>query len=458
MFLKRIFQKRTLNILAKDGNLISELRARGLIAEISQPETQLIDRIENREKLTVYCGADPTARSLHLGNMVPLMILLNFYVRGHNVITLVGGATGKVGDPSGRKTERTALKDEVRLDNITYIGNQFSRFFDNGLQYWKNKNISTGSTAGTFTKVNNYDWWKDVKILDFLSTYGKSIRIQSMMSRDSVQSRLTSPEGLGFNEFTYQILQAYDYLHLYRTFGTTIQVGGNDQWGNITAGIDLISRMTPEYKKSPAFAITAPLLTTMSGEKFGKSAGNAIFLDPSINSAYDIYQYFYNTADADVSKFLKIFTLIPLEEIEEIVSNHLNNPQLREGQKILAKEVTDLLHGIGTGIASQRISDITFGKKDVIKSYSSKELMSIFKDANILQVGNPGETLNDLVARLTESSKSEARRKIKQGSIYLGVNKDKIIDPEFNNLDELLMDNELLILRVGKQKCFAIKY
>lgn len=436
-------------------NVLEELRQRGLVSQVSQPESLLHEKLATGQKLRLYCGADPTAKSLHLGNMVPLMILLNFYVRGHDVVALVGGATGRVGDPSGRKTERDSMEEDARLNNIKHIQLQFERFFRNGLEYYQAKQESS-TQPGQFIPQDNYEWWKDVKMLDFLSKYGRHIRIQSMLSRDSVSARLGSSEGLGFNEFTYQILQAYDFYHLYKEKNVTVQIGGNDQWGNITAGIDLIGRLDPLASKTPAFGLTAPLLTTSTGEKFGKSAGNAVFIDPEINSYFDIYQFFYNTADADVRGFLKIFTLLPVETIEEAVKRHLQQPHLREAQKLLAKEVTDLLHGPGTGRDAQTLSDIIFGVSEGNEFLSSIKLIKIFERARMLQHASKSESLVSLISRLNKSSKSAAARMLKQGSIYLGPARTKATE-DTSDWAPHLIDDDVLILRIGKQKCYLIQ-
>lgn len=439
----------------KQGGLMNELKRRGLISQISQPESAFIEKLNAGEKFKIYCGADPTAKSLHLGNMVPLMVLLNFYVRGHDVVSLVGGATGRVGDPSGRSTERNAMASEVLLDNITRINGQLRQFFENGLRYYQNRNGAT-SSKGKWTQVDNYDWWKDVSMLEFLAKYGRHIRIQSMLSRDSVSNRLSSSEGLGFNEFTYQVLQAYDFYHLYKERGVTVQVGGNDQWGNITAGIDLINRVSSDSHKCPPMGLTVPLLTTASGEKFGKSAGNAVFIDPELNTAYDIYQFFYNTPDADVSRFLKIFTLLPLDDIESIVEKHLKTPHLRAAQKLLAAEVTELLHGPGSGKESGIISDIIFGDTDVLKTSSADSMIGLFEKSRIMQYAKRTDPLLDVLCRILRCSKSEARRKLAQGSVYLGVSRSKVSHDLIDWAPHLIED-KLLILRIGRQKCFLIK-
>lgn len=439
---------------AKLPGLVEELKLRGLISQIAQPEQHLHEKLSQGHRIRLYCGADPTARSLHLGNVVPLMILLNFYVKGHDIVALVGGATGRVGDPSGRTTERTTISDDSRLENIDRIQQQFSRFFENGWKYYESRFPQVVKDPGHLIKVDNYHWWKDIKLLDFLARYGRHIRVQSMFSRSSISSRIEGRDGLGFNEFTYQILQAYDFYHLYKNHGVSMQVGGNDQWGNITAGIDFIDRVVANASnESPPGGITAPLLTTSTGEKFGKSAGNAVFLDPEVNTAYDIFQFFYNTEDADIGKFLKIFTLLPLDVIEAAVQDHILQPQLRRCQRLLAQEVTDLLFGVGSGERSNKVSQILFGQPT---SCSADELIRLFDEARILQKISRGQNLVDIIAQVTSCSKSEARRKLAQGSIFLNFSKQKVTE-NTDQLDQFLIDGKVMILRIGKQKCHVIE-
>lgn len=450
MMFSRVFRRK----LATKCDVLQLLRQRGLVQQVSQPEQALVDKLKGGTKVKLYCGADPTARSLHLGNLLPLMVLLNFYVRGHDVVALIGGATGRVGDPSGRKTERDAMADDRRLDNVSRIQTQFERFFQNGLKYYGSR-IDGPVSAGTVFNKNNYTWWHDVKMLDFLAQYGRHIRIQNMLNRDSVSSRLQSQDGIGFNEFTYQILQAYDFYHLHKNEGVNIQVGGNDQWGNITAGLDLITRVSPQTDKSKQpYGITVPLLTTSTGEKFGKSAGNAIFIDPEMNTSYDMYQFFVNTTDADVEKLLKMFTLLPIERINDIMLTHNESPQLRYAQKRLAVEVVDLIHGVGKGHDSETVSRILFDTFP--EDISSTELIRIFDEVNILQRFTKNIQLSNMVCELLQCSKSEFRRKLKQGSIYLGPTKQKVT-VDLEDVSPYLIDNEVLLLRVGKQKCYVIK-
>lgn len=443
---------------SSEKSLIDLIRDRGLISQVSAPEDILKNKLVDGEKVKMYCGVDPTAKSIHLGNLVPMMLLLNFYVRGHDIVNVVGGATGAVGDPSGRLTERKDISTGTRLDNVSRITQQLKRFFQNGLSYYENKYKETqNKKSGEYTMTNNYDWWKDVHMIDFLARYGKHIRIQSMLSRDSVSARLSNQGNLGFNEFTYQILQAYDFYHLYKNENTIIQVGGNDQWGNITAGIDLINRVeqnTKNLKENPPFAITVPLLTTSNGQKFGKSAGNAIFLDEEMNTAYEIYQFFLNTTDEDVSRFLKIFTLMPLRQVDEIVSKHFQAPHDHYGQKILAKEVTEMIHGTDKANDSESISEILFDNNKIVRD--ENELIRLFSNARILKQASKDSDLVNLVSELAQCSKAESRRKIIQGSIYLGNDRTKITD-NVTDWSQHLIDEKVLLLRIGKQKCFVVQ-
>ncbi|CCC68279.1 hypothetical protein NCAS_0B01950 [Naumovozyma castellii] len=450
--------RRWITSTACRSNILSELKQRGLVSQISQPESWLSSRLKEGKKIKLYCGVDPTAKSLHLGNLVPLMVLLNFYVRGHDIVTLVGGATGRVGDPSGRKSERSAMEDLVRETNVNSIGKQLQRFFLKGKEYYETKIRENESRRfGEHILEDNYHWWKDVKMLDFLAQYGRHIKIQSMLSRDSVAARLSNQNSMGFNEFTYQILQAFDFYHLYKEHGVMVQVGGNDQWGNITAGIDLIGRLEEKIKEKPAFGITVPLLTTSTGEKFGKSAGNAVFIDPEVNTPFDIYQFFYNTTDADVERFLNIFTLLTSSEITEIVKEHAKNTHLRSGQKILAREITELLHGKDSSKEAEQVSDILFASvRSGDLSLSGETLVNICSKANILQYGSKSETLIELIARLTNGSKSEAKRKIAQGSVYLHSDRIKAID-NVTNWEPYLIDKTVLLMKLGKQNTFVVK-
>ncbi|CCH46698.1 Tyrosyl-tRNA synthetase [Wickerhamomyces ciferrii] len=457
------------NELQKDLEepLIQHLTKRGLISQTSNPED--LENLLNKTKLGLYCGADPTAKSLHLGNLLPLIILLHFNLRGHNIIGLVGGATGAVGDPSGRTTERSMMEDQTRLDNVTKIQNQLEGFFTNGIRYAKYLSTSHVIEEGLIKSKNNFEWWENVSFLGFLSTYGRHIRVAQMLARDSVKGRLESENGIGFNEFTYQILQAFDFWHLFRNEQVSIQVGGNDQWGNITAGIDLINRLKTNLNKKDSlknrssFGITAPLLTTASGEKFGKSAGNAVFIDSKITPSFDLYQYFIKTPDSEVSKLLKIFTLLPLKQIEEIISKHEQDPSLRYAQRILSNEVTDLIHGVGSGKSAAIISSILYPLPDQpYPDIGSDELIDAFENANVLKTLPKEEFLNKpfsfILSKVQEISKNESRKLISSGGVYQGFDRIRIDTSDSMLLGEdQLIDGKVLLLRVGKGKYHVIQ-
>ncbi|GEQ72022.1 hypothetical protein JCM33374_g5708 [Metschnikowia sp. JCM 33374] len=457
-------------------SLVSHLQSRNLVESITSEDLYKLTE-PGSSKLKLYCGADPTAKSLHLGNLLPLMVLLHFRLRGHDIVGLVGGATGAVGDPSGRTTERSEMAKNERNDNVKVIQSQMEKFFENGLHYAQSRQIphtETPADVGSVTSVNNADWWASVNLLDFLATYGKHIRITQMLSRDSISSRLNSQQGLGFNEFTYQILQAYDFWHLFKNNGVNVQVGGNDQWGNITAGTDLISRVqkhfvTPGDKKGekPAYGMTVPLLTTPNGQKFGKSAGNAVFISESMSSPFQLYQFFINCQDEMVSKLLKMFTLLPLESIDNVVmAKHLADPGLRIAQRVLAREVVDLIHGPGVGDEMAYITSFLFPTPDqpFDDEISANKLLQKFKKSGILSklsissFRNSNEIkMSTLLAKILNKSKSETKSLIKAGGIYLGIERDQFSDPDdvvLFDKENHLIDGKLLLVRAGKQKYY----
>ncbi|KAG0291629.1 tyrosyl-tRNA synthetase, partial [Dissophora globulifera] len=315
-------------------NPVLELQQRGLVAAMTSPE--LVDHVD-AGPTAIYCGVDPTASSLHLGNLVTLLGLLHFHIKGHTTIGLVGGATGSIGDPSGKSTERQPMSAATLAKNVAGIDAQFQRFFQRGRAYAENRGYAVQGTGGLVKVVNNKTWFGKLSALEFLGDIGRYARVGTMIARDSVKSRLESPQGISFTEFSYQLLQAYDFWHLYHEDRCRIQLGGSDQWGNITAGIDLIhkkKKTTDEQvvidshndseseKSAGAYGLTIPLLTTATGEKFGKSAGNAVWLDEKMTSLFDFYQFFVKTADADVGRYLHYFTLLSADEIKVVMDQH----------------------------------------------------------------------------------------------------------------------------------------
>ncbi|CAN6624028.1 tyrosine--tRNA ligase, mitochondrial [Trichomonascus vanleenenianus] len=442
-----------------EAPLVNHLTQRGLVSNVTSPE---LESLVAKEKVTLYLGADPTASSLHVGNMVPLMVLLHFFIRGHTAIALVGGATGEVGDPSGRTTERTQMKDDVRASNVQKIHAQMERFLQRGWDYA----VARGYTEkGKTILENNANWWEGMSMLHFLGTYGRHIRVGHMLARDSVKSRLNSDQGIGFNEFTYQVLQAYDFWHLFKTYNCRLQLGGNDQWGNITAGTDLISRLRGHLKgdmaKNDAYGITVPLLTTPSGEKFGKSAGNAVWLDGELTKPYDLYQYFVKSPDSVVEDYLKLFTLLPIEEIAVIMEEHAKDESARVAQRTLAREVTDLVHGLGSGERAQLISAILFPSteksveiptaEEVLDAFEAEKLVKSASRSSIL--GAPWKTALSEVLGVT---KSEAARLLKNGGIYYGIDRSPLKDASTVEAHHLTED-KLLLLRVGKSNYTIVR-
>lgn len=440
--------------------LLETLAKRGLIQQNSSGSLESILN-SGTQKVKLYCGADPTAISLHLGNLLPLIVLLHFNIRGHGIVGLVGGATGEVGDPSGRKTERSSIKDEVRNQNADNIRQQMHTFFQNGVNYYNYLSLSPISNGEICTR-NNIDWWKDVGFLSFLSQYGKHIRVQQMLARDSVKDRLSSEAGIGFNEFTYQILQAYDFWHLFSQEKVDIQVGGNDQWGNITAGIDLISRLAGKEHKRKPFGITVPLLTTSSGAKFGKSAGNAVFIDKNITTPFDLYQFFVKTPDSDLDKLLKIFTFLPLPQIEQVLELHDKDPSARYAQRILANEVTDLIHGVGAGKVAKYVSSYLYPLPDEpFEPLPTDKLIDLFKQAGILQRVSKdefyGQPFSRLLSAISNTSRTEAKKLINNGGLYFGTDRIKVDDDCMLLSETHLVDGKLLLLRVGKGKYYIVE-
>ncbi|KAJ3192675.1 tyrosyl-tRNA synthetase [Irineochytrium annulatum] len=331
-----------------------------------------------RSKTMVYAGFDPTAPSLHVGNLLTLISLLHFRLQGHDAICLLGGATGRIGDPSGRSSERTALAGEVVDANVKSIRAQVERVMANASAYARRKGFGVGARGcaveGAVTVLDNREWFDGIGMLEFLETFGKYARVSVMLAKDSVKSRLDSPEGISFTEFTYQLLQAYDFYHLNRTRGCTIQLGGSDQWGNIAAGIELVHKkwavlkteegVSPQERSGEdVYGVTMPLVTTAQGEKFGKSAGNAVWLDEGLVSHFDFYQFFRRTPDTEVERYLMYFTLLPLDEIHAIMGRLKAEPKKHIPQRALAFEVTELVHGAEAAKNARVMSEVLFDSK-----------------------------------------------------------------------------------------------
>ncbi|KAI8078771.1 tyrosine-tRNA ligase [Halteromyces radiatus] len=428
-------------------NVMTDLTNRGLIANTTSP-----DLVEHTNTPTaIYCGVDPTASSLHLGNLLTLMGLFHFHIRGHQTIALVGGATGSIGDPSGRNSERLPLEREVLDKNVAGIDQQIHRFFHHGALYAQRRGYDHVQLKPKV--LNNYTWFSNMTALDFLGSVGRYARINTMLAKESVRSRLESTQGISFTEFSYQLLQAYDFWYLYNHHGCRIQLGGSDQWGNITAGIDMIGKRNPMDQESPkAYGITIPLLLTSTGEKFGKSAGNAVWLDKSMTSVFDFYQFFMKTTDHDVGKYLSMFTLFNDGEIQDLLQQHKKNPELRLAQESLASEVTELVHGLDAVQQAKVATKVLFGQD--LSNVSGQDILNAFEHdhsrfASLEQDKVVGVGIDQLATMIKATkSKSEAQKLIKAGGMY--INNVRVMDSRQKISSGDLIDNTICLLRVGK--------
>ena len=418
--------------------LIEELKWRGMLHDIMPGVEEQMEK----EMTSAYVGFDPTADSLHIGNLVPVMLLVHWQRAGHRPIALVGGATGMVGDPSGKTAERQFLDVDTIKHNLECQKAQLEKFLD-----------FSGENGAKV--VNNIDWFDDMTFLRFIRDVGKHITVNYMMSKDSVKNRLEG--GMSFTEFTYQLVQGYDFYHLWKEEGCMVQMGGSDQWGNIVTGTELIRKKGG----GKAFALTAPLITKADGSKFGKSEGGNVWIDKKKTSAYKFYQYWINTADEDAGKFIRIFTLKSREEIKELEAKHAENPPARLLQKALAEDITKRVHSeedLETAIAA---SKILFGKsaKEDLAALPESELLSVFEgvpqcdiEASALSLGmNIIDVLSDLTGFLP--SKGEAKRALKENSIR--VNKEIVGADKEVNSDDLLNGKQLLLQR-GKKNYFLV--
>ena len=416
--------------------LIEELKERGLIDSLTDPA--IAEALE--KPVTLYCGFDPSAKSLQAGNLVSIMVLKRFQMAGHKVIALVGGATGLIGDPSGKSAERNMLTVEQVAENKKGIRENLSRILD-----------FDGPNAATM--VDNYDWYSGTSAIEFLRDIAINFRVPQMLAKESVKKRLEASEGaLTFTEFSYQILQGNDFLHLYDTYGCQLEVGGADQWGNITAGTDLVHRM----RGKTAYGLTFPLLLDSTGKKFGKSEGNALFLNAEMTSVYDWYQYFLRAADADVIRYLKVFSMRSLEEIAQLERQMKANPEARIPQKALAEELTRLVHGEEGLKKALGATQTLFGGD--VAGKSADELETIFKDVKSAEMPK-GEIIGKPVFMVAAAagmfkSNGEARRMAAQGG--LSLNGAKVDDKRvFEESD--LIDVRVAILKQGKKNNFLLK-
>ncbi|ENI76702.1 tyrosine--tRNA ligase [Staphylococcus aureus] len=415
--------------------LIEDLKWRGLIYQ--QTDEQGIEDLLNKEQVTLYCGADPTADSLHIGHLLPFLTLRRFQEHGHRPIVLIGGGTGMIGDPSGKSEERVLQTEEQVDKNIEGISKQMHNIFEFGTDH--------GAVL-----VNNRDWLGQISLISFLRDYGKHVSVNYMLGKDSIQSRLE--HGISYTEFTYTILQAIDFGHLNRELNCKIQVGGSDQWGNITSGIELMRRM---YGQTDAYGLTIPLVTKSDGKKFGKSESGAVWLDAEKTSPYEFYQFWINQSDEDVIKFLKYFTFLGKEEIDRLEQSKNEAPHLREAQKTLAEEVTKFIHGEDALNDAIRISQALFSGD--LKSLSAKELKDGFKDVPQVTLSNDTTNIVEVLIETGISpSKRQAREDVNNGAIY--INGERQQDVNYALAPEDKIDGEFTIIRRGKKKYFMVNY
>ena len=425
-------------------NFVQELQWRGMVHDVMPgAEEHLME-----EMRAAYVGIDPTADSLHIGHLVGVMMLKHFQLAGHKPYALVGGATGMIGDPSGKSSERNLLDEKTLRHNEDALKEQLSRFLD----------FESGEDNAAVL-VNNYDWMKNFSFLEFIRDVGKHITVNYMMAKDSVKKRLSSDakEGMSFTEFTYQLVQGYDFLYLYQNHDCSLQMGGSDQWGNITTGTELIRRIGG----GKGFALTCPLITKADGTKFGKTEGGNVWLDAERTSPYKFYQYWLNTSDEDAEKYIKIFTFLSQKEVEDLVTEHKEAPHMRALQKKLAEEVTVMVHSKEDLENAITASNILFGKStsEDLKQLNEKTFLDVFDGVPQATVGKdelvPGLDMIGALAAKTNflGSNGEARRELKQNSI--SVNKEKIKEDYLITASDLINDKFVLLQR-GKKNYFVL--
>ncbi len=426
-------------------NFVEELKWRGMIHDIMPGTEELL----NKEKSSGYIGFDPSADSLHIGNLAGIMILKHFQEAGHKPVVLVGGATGMIGDPSGKSQERNLLDEKTLRHNQECIKKQLSHFLD----------FSSGKSNEALL-VNNYDWMKEYSFLDFIREIGKHITVNYMMSKDSVKKRISSEakEGMSYTEFSYQLVQGTDFLHLYQTINCKLQMGGSDQWGNIVTGTELIRRKTG----GEAFALTCPLITKSDGTKFGKTESGNVWLDAEKTSPYKFYQFWLNVSDEDAAKYIKIFTMLSKEETESLITEHQQAPHIRLLQKRLAEEVTSMTHGQEELEKAKEASGILFGKgtTDSLKRMDEKTFLSVFEGVPRYNVDKKsilkGTAAFTLLTEMTGifASRGELKRLTSGGG--LSINKEKMNDPEKMIDSSFLLNDRYILVQKGKKNYFLI--
>ncbi|MFL0353468.1 tyrosine--tRNA ligase [Xanthomarina sp. GH4-25] len=431
------------------NKFVDDLRWRGMVHDI-MPGTE--DQL-SKESTTAYIGFDPTSDSLHIGSLVPIILLVHLEKAGHKPMALVGGATGMIGDPSGKSDERNLLNEETLNKNVAGIKRVLSRFLD-----------FNSNAANAPVLVNNYDWMKNFSFIDFARDVGKRITVNYMMSKDSVKKRFSGDEGsvgMSFTEFTYQLIQGYDFYYLHKNYNCLLQMGGSDQWGNITTGTELVRRMNVG-EEAKAFAMTCPLITKADGSKFGKSEGGNIWLDTDKTSVYKFYQFWLNTSDEDAEKYIKIFTFLDKKIITALIEEHKNMPHLRLLQKRLAEEVTTFVHSKEDFENAEKASNILFSKsfKEDIKTLDEATFLDVFEGVPQAEISQEDihEGL-DMIAALSAktnflASNSEARRALKENAV--SVNKEKVTE-DYKLTSEDLINNKYIILNKGKKNTYIVK-
>ena len=414
-------------------DILEDLKWRGAINQETDEEG--LRELLNEKKISLYCGTDPTGDSLHIGHLIPFIMLKRFEMAGHHPYILVGGGTGSIGDPSGRKTERQLQTKEQVEHNVNALTEQVTRLFGG---------------SGHVTFVNNFDWLSQFNLLDFLRDYGKEFNVNTMIRKDVVASRLEN--GISFTEFTYQILQSIDFLTLYRDHDVQLQIGGSDQWGNITAGIDLIHKK--EGQDAKVFGLTIPLMLKADGTKFGKTAGGAVWLDPKKTSPYEFYQFWLNQDDRDVVKYLKYFTFLSHDEIDALAEKVKTQPEKREAQRALAREVTTFVHGEEAMHEAEKISEILFSGD--IKELTAEQVEQVFGKMPSVEVSREKQNLVIwLVDNGIEPSRRQAREDVKNGAIR--VNGERIQDLDYELDPTAAFDGKYVVIRRGKKKYFLAK-
>ncbi len=424
-------------------NLIEELKWRGMIQDIMPGTEELLQK----EMVSGYIGFDPTSDSLHIGSLVPILLLVHLQKAGHKPYALVGGATGMIGDPSGKSEERNLLSEETLKHNQEGVRRQLEKFLD-----------FDNSRSNAAVMVNNYDWFKDFSFLNFIRDAGKHITVNYMMAKDSVKKRLDGDTGMSFTEFTYQLIQGYDFYWLYQNKHCKLQMGGSDQWGNITTGTELIRRKAG----GEAFAFTCPLIRKADGGKFGKTEKGNVWLDPQKTSPYQFYQFWLNASDDDAKQWIKIFTLLPKEKIELLITEHEESPHQRILQKTLAEELTLLVHGRQEYDFAVKASEILFGNAttEVLQSLNEDQLLQVMEgvptvEINKMQLANGYDLVNFLADTQIFPSKGEARKMWQAGG--LSINKSKVGTDKTEIKSPDLLQDKYLLVQKGKKNYYLVK-